>query len=194
VDLNLGDTQLIISECRKRKCTLRQAAYILATARWETAHTMKPVMEAFWLSDAWRKRNLRYYPWHGRGYVQLTWEANYRRAGAILGRDLTTTPDVVMQPAISAEILVRGSLDGWFTSHKLTDHVNDTKADYINARRVINGTDKAAQIADLAKQYEAALISIGFGVTNQNPIKKETPSISSLWAMIAAFFQKWIKK
>lgn len=157
MDLKLGDTQLIIAECKKYGCTRNQAAYILATAYWETARTMKPVMEAFWLSDAWRKRNLRYYPWHGRGYVQLTWEANYKRAGRILGRDLTTDPDVVMQPDISAEILVRGSMDGWFTKHKLTDHVSAAKTDYINARRVINGTDKAKEIAELADQYHAAL-------------------------------------
>lgn len=159
MDMNLGDTQLILEECRKNGCTVPQTAYILATARWETAHTMKPVMEAFWLSDAWRRKNLRYHPWHGRGYVQLTWEDNYKRAGGILGRDLTTNPDVVMQPDIAAEILVRGSMDGWFTKHKLTDHVNAERKDYVNARRVINGTDKAAQIAQIAMDYEAALMS-----------------------------------
>ena len=157
MDLNLGDTQLIIAECRKHGCSRKQAAYILATARWETAHTMKPVMEAFWLSDEWRRKNLRYYPWHGRGYVQLTWEANYISAGKKLGKNLTSNPDVVMQPAIAAEILVRGSMEGWFTKHKLTDHVNATKTDYVNARRVINGTDKAHDIAKLAREYEAAL-------------------------------------
>jgi hypothetical protein len=165
MDLDHGDTQLIIAECLKRNATLTQAAYILATARWETNHTVKPVEEAYWLSDAWRAKNLRYYPWHGRGYVQLTWERNYLFAGKKLDRDLTTDPDAVMNPQVAAEILVVGSLEGWFTKHKLTDHVNATKKDYTNARRVINGTDKAASIASLAEKYEAALTASKYGMT-----------------------------
>ncbi len=55
-------------------------AYALATACHETAYTMQPVREAFWLSENWRRTHLRYYPFYGRGYVQLTWKANYERA------------------------------------------------------------------------------------------------------------------
>lgn len=188
MDLDLGDTRLIIRECLKRGATLTQAAYILATARWETAHTMKPVEEAFWLSDAWRAKNLRYYPWHGRGYVQLTWERNYLFAGKRLDRDLTTDPEAVMDPAIAAEILVVGSLEGWFTAHKLPDHVNATKTDYTNARRVINGTDKAAPIADLARKYEAALTASGYGQT-------PAPSnfLTSIIAALSVFFKGFRK-
>ena len=51
-------------------------AYGLATAWWETNKTMQPVREAYWLSEAWRKPNLRYYPHYGRGYVQLTWKGD----------------------------------------------------------------------------------------------------------------------
>lgn len=169
MDLKLGDTKLIIAECERRNATLQQTAYILATGRWETAHTMKPVEEAFWLSDSWRAKNLRYYPWHGRGYVQLTWERNYLNAGQKLDRDLTTNPDAVMQPQVAAEILVAGSLEGWFTKHKLTDHVNAKKTDYVNARRVINGTDKANAIASLAEKYEDALKTAGYGAPKAAP-------------------------
>ncbi|MGR3525050.1 MAG: glycoside hydrolase family 19 protein [Paracoccaceae bacterium] len=189
MNLNLGDTQLILAECRKRGCTIPQTAYILATAYWETAHTMKPVMEAFWLSDAWRRKNLRYYPWHGRGYVQITWEANYINASRKLGKDLTTDPDVVMQPAIAAEILVRGSMEGWFTKHKLPDHVNASRKDYISARRVINGTDKAAAIAKLAQEYEADLTAANFSLTPDR-----TPSwLQALIAAIVALFKGFRK-
>lgn len=167
MNLDHGDTRLIIKECLARGATLPQAAYILATARWETNHTMKPVQEAYWLSDKWRAQNLRYYPWHGRGYVQLTWQRNYLFAGKKLDRDLTSEPAVVMVPHIAAEILVAGSLEGWFTNHKLTDHINSTKKDYIAARRVINGTDKAQGIASLAEKYEAALIADGYGAIVQ---------------------------
>lgn len=210
MNLNLGDTQLILSRCRAHGLTVRQSAYILATALWETAHTMRPVRETladtdasavarlerawaagklpwvrspYWRFDADRKS------WLGRGYVQLTHKTNYINAGRKLGKDLTTDPDVVMQSAIAAEILVRGSMEGWFTKHKLPDHVNASRKDYISARRVINGTDKAAAIAKLAQEYETDLIA-----ANQNPIKKETPSISSLWALIVRFLQELIKK
>ena len=166
MDMKLGDTRLIIDTCKRFGLLRNQAAYVLATAFHETAHTMKPVEEAFWLSDAWRKANLRYYPWHGRGYVQLTWEKNYVRAGRELNRDLTTTPATVMQPKISAEILVKGSLDGWFTGRKLGDYITLQKSNFVGARRIINGTDKASAIAGIAKDYDAALLREGYGVTD----------------------------
>lgn len=152
VDLNLGDTQLIISECARQGLSKPHTAYVLATAYWETNRTMKPVREAYWLSEAWRKKNLRYWPWYGRGYVQLTWEANYVKAGKILGIDLTTDPDKVMEPAIAANILVRGCVEGWFTGKKLSDYTT-----YEDMRRVVNGTDKKDAIALHAREYEKAL-------------------------------------
>lgn len=189
-DLKLGDSQLILAECEKRGLTTSQTAYVMATAWWETAHTMKPVEEAFWVKnpDAWRRKNLRYYPWHGRGYVQITWQGNYVKAGKKLDRDLTTDPDAVMIPKIAAEILVLGSLEGWFTGKKLGDYINGTKRDFIQARRIINGTDKAKEIAKVADAYEVALLS------NQKAIKAETPRQYGLSAMLAAFFKKWIRK
>ena len=59
MNMNLGFTHLIVEECRKFGCLRNQAAYILATAYWETARTMHPVVEAYWLSEEWRKKNLR---------------------------------------------------------------------------------------------------------------------------------------
>lgn len=157
MDLNLGDTQLIIKECKKNNLTLEQTAYILATAYWETARTMKPVREAYWLSEGWRRDNLRYYPWYGRGYVQLTWRENYERAGRKLKLDLTSDADAVMEPKVSAQILVVGMLEGWFTGKRLSQYINSDTTDYINARRIVNGTDKAREIAEIAKQYEVLL-------------------------------------
>src|SRR6056297_2601197 len=139
IDLSLGDTQLILRHCNRYYLSRAQKAYVLATAYWETARTMKPVREAYWLSEQWRRDNLRYYPWYGRGYVQLTWERNYELAETHLQRDLTSYPDVVMRPKISAEILVRGMMGGWFTGHALGDYVNEYHADYVSARRVVNG-------------------------------------------------------
>jgi len=163
MNLDLGDTRLIIATAERRGLLRNELAYVLATAYLETARTMKPVEEAFWKDDAWRKRNLRYYPWHGRGYVQLTWETNYQKAGRELRMDLTTDPRVVMRPDVAVKILVEGMVEGWFTGKKLSDYITLQKSDYKNARRIINGTDKAQLYADTARDYEAELRRIGYG-------------------------------
>lgn len=162
-DLKLGDTPLIIARCVKEGVERKQAAYILATAFWETNRQMKPVVEAYWLSENWRKKNLRYYPWHGRGFVQLTWERNYQHAGDQLGLDLITDPNVVMDPENAALILVRGSIEGWFTGRKISDYITGTRSDYVGARAVINGKDKAASIAAIAREYDGDLARMGYG-------------------------------
>lgn len=173
VDLNLGDTRLLIEECERHGLLRNQAAYCLATAYWETARTMEPVREAFWLSDDWRRRNLRYYPWYGRGYVQITWEANYERLGKRLDLDLTTDPDVVMRADTAAKILVVGMLEGLFTGKKLSDYVTLKASNYRGARRIVNGTDKANAIAEIARDYEGALVAIGYGVEPAAPVINE---------------------
>lgn len=152
VNLTDGDTKLVLQECYSHGLEKRHVAYVLATAKWETNHTMKPVKEAYWLSESWREKNLRYYPWYGRGYVQLTWRDNYVLAGKKIGIDLTSDPDVVMQPRVAAMILVRGMKEGWFTGKRMSNYQT-----YEDMRRVVNGTDKAKQIADIARQYEAIL-------------------------------------
>lgn len=61
-----GTVKAIISECKKQGLNLKnQIAYVLATTEWETANTFKPVKEAYWLSEEWRRKNLRYFPFYG---------------------------------------------------------------------------------------------------------------------------------
>lgn len=181
VNLTHGDTQLILKECRDRGLSKQHTAYVLATAKWETAHTMKPVKEAYWLSESWRKANLRYYPWYGRGYVQLTWRENYVNAGKKIGLDLTTDPDVVMQPRVAAMILVRGMKEGWFTRKKMADY-----ATYEDMRRVVNGTDKRAEIAAIARQYEAILPDVSSDRPVAKPVGSTGGGIGVLLAAIVA--------
>lgn len=157
IDLSLGLTREIIAKALDHQFTRAQIAYTLATAYWETAHTMQPVKEAFWLSEAWRETHLRYYPWYGRGLVQITWKENYVRMGKRLGYDFITDPDKVMEPEASVDILVVGMKEGLFTGKKLRDYIYGDKKDFKGARRIINGTDKAAAIAQLAFDYEYAL-------------------------------------
>src|SRR5215469_14094482 len=42
----------------------------------------------------------------GRGFVQITGRANYTHFGAEIGKDLVTNPDLALEPAIAAEVLV----------------------------------------------------------------------------------------
>ena len=150
--------QLILDEAKRQNITsVPQLAYILATVHWETNGTFKPVVEAYWLSEAWRKKNLRYYPYHGRGFVQITWNYNYKKFSDILGKDLVKNPDLALDPEISAFIAVYGMIHGTFTGQDLSDHIRPGYVNYISARRIINGTDRAKEIAALASKYESEL-------------------------------------
>ena len=151
---------------------IEHQAYILATAHHETGGTFKPVREAFGKTDgqtinrlerAWTGGKLPqvvvpYWrpdttgkAWFGRGFVQLTHRSNYERAAHFLGIDLLGDPSLAMQPRIAARILVRGMVDGWFTGKRLDDYL---PGNYVAARRIINGTDRAEKIARLAVGYE----------------------------------------
>jgi putative chitinase len=147
---------------------LSHTAYALATAWHETNKTMEPVVEAYWLSEAWRKQNLRYYPWHGRGYVQLTWEFNYDKADAELAKAgmikpgaLLAKPDLALKPEIAAFIMRHGMDQGWFTGVSFRKVLPSkgvaTREQYMNARTIINGRDKADLIEDYAQWFEKAL-------------------------------------
>lgn len=167
--------ELIIKTCKDYGLLRNQAAYVLATTEWETNRTFEPVVEAYWLSETWRKNNLRYYPWHGRGFVQLTWEDNYRRAGQKIGVDLIKNPNAAMDPNNAAKILVLGMKEGWFTGKKLSDYITLRASDFRNARRIVNGMDKAAQIESLAKKYDKELRDRGYGEERQLEMPLERP-------------------
>ena len=120
---------------------------------------MQPVAEAYYLgagAEAWRKKNLRYWPWYGRGYSQTTWEVNYKRADDALGLGgkLLKNPDLMLTAEVAAPTMVRGMEEGWFTGRKLSDFA---PRDYKGMRKIINGTDKDTLIAEYAVKFEVAL-------------------------------------
>ncbi len=138
-----------------------QSAYVLATVFWETARTMQPIEE-------YGGRRKRYAPWYGRGHVQLTWEENYRKQQQKLGamqvvRDekipyqVHDNKKLALNPETSALICVGGMRDGDFTGKKLGDYITDASPDYVGARRIVNGTDKAQIIAQFAVKFEDAI-------------------------------------
>jgi len=148
---------VILAECKKQDVTSpAQIAYILATVEWETNHTWNTVREAYWVSEAWRKRHLRYYPYYGRGFCQITWRDNYEKFGKLLGVDLVGHPDLALYPEYAAFILVYGMKHGTFTGVKLDDFITPSKTDYLHARKIINGMDKAHTVASMAQEMNLA--------------------------------------
>lgn len=70
--------------------------------------------------------------YHGRGYIQLTGRANYRRYGQKLGVPLEANPDLALDPKISAKIL---------TSYFYDRGVDDAAraGDWRKVRKLVNG-------------------------------------------------------
>jgi hypothetical protein len=134
----------------------RTLSYILATTYHETAYTMQPVKE--YGGETYLKSK-PYYPWFGRGYVQLTWEDNYRNQDKKLGLNgaLMKDPDLALDPEIAKKVIIYGMLDGDFTSKKLGQFFTDTLTDWYNARTIVNGHDRASDIATYAEKFHNAI-------------------------------------
>jgi hypothetical protein len=149
---------------------VRWAAYMLATVKHECAETWLPIEEfgkgtghsygeLVEVTDGFgNKRQNRYY---GRGYVQLTWKENYQAMGHALGLgdQLMMTPERALDPNMAYNILSYGMRTGSFTGKKLSDYITGSRADFVNARRIINGLDQAQKIANYTLQMQTALLA-----------------------------------
>jgi len=133
-------------------------AYLLATAFHETARTMQPIAEYGHGKGKPYGQPGKHggQAAYGRGYVQLTWDANYEKADEKMGLNGALLADfgLAMQPDIAAKIAVHGMSEGWFTGKAFKDYL---PGDYVHARRIINGMDKADVIAGYARKFEEAL-------------------------------------
>jgi|GEM_PF-2180432 len=164
---------------------LPQIAYAFATVFHETAGTMQPVEEAFYLGSkaaAYRKK-LRYYPHYGRGYVQLTWESNYKNAAkrinalhpgiTVNGKpfDLVEHPEQALTPLIAYLTLTLGLVEGWYSDNgkKLEDYISGDKRDYVGARHLVNKQDKAGLIAGYAASFEKTLTASIISAAGEQP-------------------------
>jgi hypothetical protein len=160
-----------------------RAAYALATIHHETGRAFIPVKER----RGHPVKNPRLYAlqnrywntgFYGRGLVQTTWEENYRRAGQLLkgrvfhlpGRTLVVDsetfvrePDLMLYhgpsfgSALACMELGLFARDKSGMGHSLMRYINKQGVDYVGARRIINGQDRAVDVANLAVKYLAIL-------------------------------------
>ena len=123
-------------------------AYLLATVAHETGYKMQPVKEAG--GDRYL-RSKKYFPYVGVGLVQATWKRNWDRLNIKSVED-----GLQWDKALYAAFY--GMAAGIYTGKKLADYIGHGKRDYVNARRIINGTDRAQDIANHALSFRLALL------------------------------------
>lgn len=143
-----------------------QVAYILATIYHETAHTFLPIEEfgkgkgklygQYFDIDRSKYTNLNHL-YYGRGFVQITWLSNYKKAKDKLGIDFVNHPEYVLDFDNSVKIANLGMVEGWFSGKNLDVYINEKQTDFIGARKIINGTDRAEQIASVATAFQKSL-------------------------------------
>lgn len=138
----------------------RWGAYILATTKHETADTFMPIKEyggghgrVYGRPDP--DTGLIYC---GRGFVQLTWKINYKEMGDLLGIDLVNHPNKALIPSVAYDIMSVGMREGKFTGAKLDHYIDDKHTDYVGARRIVNGNDRAQLIAGHAEKFQKILM------------------------------------
>lgn len=158
--------EVILDEWEKRNLQdIRWLAYMLATTFHETGATMEPIMEKG--SDKYLSKYdtgklakaLGNTPqadgdgqlYAGRGFVQITGRANYRKFG------IEDNPKKALELPTAVRILFDGMINGSFTGKGLKSYFNETNDDPVNARRIVNGTDKAQLIAGYHKNFLDAL-------------------------------------
>lgn len=199
MNLNLGDTQLLINYGKSQGITLDEMAYILATTYHETSFRMKPIQEMG--GNAYLKGKA-YYPFFGRGYVQLTWKYNYEKAGKILGVDFVKNPEKLLDSKYAVPIAIIGMKEGWFTGKKLKDYIDNIEEtyeedlrEYSNSRKIINGLDKAVTIGKYAMDYRDALHASGYSGTPVVTPQDHVPVVKkSIWIVILEFILSLFKR
>lgn len=157
-----------------------QAAYVLATVWHETDRKLAPIEEygkgkgrvyGTWYKNSKGElyafkngsRTTAYlyadFPhlYYGRGDTQNTWFDNYEKLSRVFGVDFLRQPELLLTREWSTKATLYAMKSGLYTGRKLSDYIYQSKKDYINARRIINGTDLAKKIAGYAEIFEYAL-------------------------------------
>lgn len=160
------DALLTAAEADADITDIRWLAYMFATVKHECAGTWRPIEEyGKGEGHAYGKPVTVTDPeghsysnaYYGRGYVQLTWDYNYRNMGSVLSNRLLYEPSLALDAEVAYRILSYGMRNGSFTGAKLSRFIDGATCDYVNARKIINGLDQADRIAEYAKTLETLL-------------------------------------
>ena len=153
----IANAQAIIQGCSAYTTSVNQLAYVLSTAIGEC--NLRPIKE-YRAKAGTGHYDIQNKYWgtgfYGRGYVQLTWKDNYSKFSKLLGIDLVGNPDLALKPDVAGKIICIGMTKGLFTGRSLNTYFSGSNADWTNARRIINGVDKAAQFGERARKIATA--------------------------------------
>lgn len=151
----------------------RWLAYVLATAFHETGEDMQPVREGFASTDQgsinavtslfnrgiigenYSLPEANGNSYFGRGLVQITWGDNYKKLGQAIGigNKLYDNPSLALDMDITVKLLFVGMVKGLYTGHTLQKYFFDDRTDWFNARKIINGLDKAPLIEGYGQKF-----------------------------------------
>ncbi|HEY9028412.1 MAG TPA: glycoside hydrolase [Burkholderiaceae bacterium] len=100
--------------------------------------------------------------YYGRGYVQLTWWSNYATAGPLLGLPAAfflQDPEQALEASYAYKLmsLCMRTGAGFANKHKFENYFSGHDREYQRARAMVNGTDHAAEIANIARDFEDIL-------------------------------------
>ncbi|HWK14656.1 MAG TPA: carboxypeptidase [Rhizobiaceae bacterium] len=196
ISLGSASARLIVAECVKQDLLRNQCAYVLATA-WHETGAFKYMREIWGPTPAQKRYEGRKdlgntvkgdgKKFLGRGFVQITGRRNYADWSKRLGLDLLKEPQLAEKPEIAVRILVQGMKFGTFTGKNLGDYITLQRSEFVGARRIVNGTDRAEQIASYARQFDVLLKAEGYGEqtsvkpTPAPPPAEPAPQALGLW-------------
>lgn len=150
--------EAIFNEWEERGLTdIRYLCYVLATIWHEVGKTMQPIEEKG------KGKGLKYgkrvwydgriytdvpHIYYGRGLTQNTWRDIYEKLtkANTRGWDFVNNPDLLLEMEPSIWATFHAMTTGLYTGRKLSQYFNDKVNDPKNARRIINGIDKAELI------------------------------------------------
>lgn len=152
---NLRESQVdgfkhLLNHWQQQKLTdPRCLAYLLASTWHETGETMRPITEYGTLRYL---KSKSYYPFIGRGYVQLTHRENYEKYG------IASNVTKALDPDFAAFIAIDGMTNGIFSGKSFADYFSAKRNDPVGARRIINGQDRAQLIAGFHNKFLKAIM------------------------------------